>query len=200
MPGAARRDRSARSAGTGSPRAPSRSSSWRRGRACRDSCSALVGKGEGVHARSAAGRAGPGSRAAASIGARPTRSRTVRAEDEDTSRADAYSYHDVHVYRSSALDRIAAIHRNGGAGDEVGGGAGEEHRDAGHVVGHAPAPGGRALQHALVQARRPLGAPWSSARCRSSPGSTALTWMLSRAHADAPSTLVSCTMPPLLAA
>ena len=56
---------------------------------------------------------------------------------------------------------------------------GEEHRDAGHVVRLAPAPGRRAREHALVQARRPARARLRVSSVSIQPGSTALTWMLS---------------------
>src|SRR5690606_18106526 len=49
-------------------------------------------------------------------------------------------------------DGIAAVDRQGRAGDEVGGGRGEEDGDAGEVVGPAPAPGRRARQNLVVQA------------------------------------------------
>src|SRR5438132_7735990 len=39
----------------------------------------------------------------------------------------------------SALDREAAVHRDGGSRDEVGRPRGEKDRDAGEVVDHAPA-------------------------------------------------------------
>src|SRR5438874_581297 len=53
--------------------------------------------------------------------------------------------------RTSALDRVAAVHGDGGARHEVGGGAGEEHGDARHVVDRSPALGWGAMQHVLVE-------------------------------------------------
>src|SRR5262245_61465342 len=55
--------------------------------------------------------------------------------------------------RMSALDGVAAVDGNGGAGHEVGGGSGQEHGHPGHVVDLAPATGGRPLEHVVVQAR-----------------------------------------------
>src|SRR5438552_18013064 len=54
--------------------------------------------------------------------------------------------------RTSAQDGVSAVHRDGGAGDEVGGGARQEHGDAGHVLDRPPAPGGCATEHVLVEA------------------------------------------------
>ena len=96
----------------------------------------------------------------------------------------------------SEFRRVAAVDRDRRAGDEIRGRRGEEHRDAGEVVGHAPAPGRGARQDPLVQ---PVDLARASRVSSVSiqPGSTALTWMLSLAQAVA-SDLVICTMPPLL--
>src|SRR3990172_596945 len=53
--------------------------------------------------------------------------------------------------RVSALDGIAAVHRDGRAGDEIGGGAGQEYGDARKVVRHPPPPRRRAGQDAVVE-------------------------------------------------
>src|SRR2546429_1931674 len=51
----------------------------------------------------------------------------------------------------SAEDGIAAVHRDGGPGDEVGGGARQEHGHAGHVLEGAPASGRRPPEHVVVE-------------------------------------------------
>ena len=58
-------------------------------------------------------------------------------------------------------------------------GAGEEHGDAGHVVGHAPAPGRRARQRPARAARRPARARARVSAVSIQPGRMAFTWMLS---------------------
>src|SRR5262245_52995420 len=50
-----------------------------------------------------------------------------------------------------AEDGVPAVDRDGGAGNEVGGGACQEHGHAGHVLERAPASGRRATQHVVVE-------------------------------------------------
>ena len=50
------------------------------------------------------------------------------------------------------LDRIAAIDRNCGAGDEIRGGRRQKHRNAGKILRRAPALRRRARQHSFIQA------------------------------------------------
>src|SRR5215472_6844695 len=51
----------------------------------------------------------------------------------------------------SAEDGVAAVDRDGGTGDEVGGGARQEHGDAGHVLQGAPATGRSPPEHVVVE-------------------------------------------------
>ena len=58
-----------------------------------------------------------------------------------------------------AQHRVTAVNRDGGAGHEIGRRRGKEHRDAGEVVGYAPAAGRRAPEHRFVS-------PWICSRAR----------------------------------
>src|SRR5205814_3531251 len=77
------------------------------------------------------------------------------AFEQSSSSATAQALHAVRTKTASqylALYRVAAIDGYRGAGEEIRGGARQEHRDAGEICGVAPAPGRDAPEHALVQA------------------------------------------------
>src|SRR5688572_32363989 len=58
-----------------------------------------------------------------------------------------------------AGDRVAAVHRDRRSGHEIRSLAGEKDGDAGEILRLAPAAGGRAREHALVQAGHVLPRP-----------------------------------------
>src|SRR4029077_7950723 len=84
--------------------------------------------------------------------AQPRRSRGPRRPAPPAGRVATTPASRVVSVPQLALDRIAPVDRDRGAGHEIGGGASEKYRHAGEVVGHAPAVRRRAGEHAVVQA------------------------------------------------